>query len=468
MPRVDLFSHWSGVMTGNLSTETDGLTRFSTGAVRGTDANSTRYDLLSSFAIDRVGSWAACRGDGHLRTYRGLAKSGPAYCVVATIKTIGEYVDSEPERRDHLLQAAWWCLSASHFDREGTDDYEGGLPPRGVQGYAEAMAEGAAKYAPRNYESGIPLDNLLNHAARHLWRWLDGDREEDDLGHAAWNLMTAVHMMVQKPEMAEGMRWYQRSEDQEVTESIARLDHDNLVVLPKIKRDVPSKIVASTQDIKGDLRRFAEEVHRNSVGLYGVDENGNSRTPGVAPMVVTATINPIDGDQVLRRLDNMDAPELGCPDPIRESEKGESARYRAVPRDAVVLQNDDGSLVLTKAWVNRFGPANAESRLGWKRTSELGNYCVPPFHVLGSHPNFQVKVVPSDGVVSGKIATDVHRAWWQSLPNGARKGSVIVEDKERLWVDTEDLDFNGRNPPDGWTHYDVSRNLVSPILKVAL
>lgn len=66
---------------------------------------------------------------------------------------------------------------------------------------AEAMAHGASKYGEGNWTLGMPVKFLLNHALAHVYNWLDGDRSEDHLGHAAANLLMACHSLEKWPEL---------------------------------------------------------------------------------------------------------------------------------------------------------------------------------------------------------------------------------------------------------------------------
>jgi len=63
------------------------------------------------------------------------------------------------------------------------------------------MAEGAEKYGERNWEKGMPVKFLLNHALAHIYEFLAGDRSEDHLGHAAANLLMACHSQESWPEI---------------------------------------------------------------------------------------------------------------------------------------------------------------------------------------------------------------------------------------------------------------------------
>jgi hypothetical protein len=67
------------------------------------------------------------------------------------------------------------------------------VSPIGLREVARACAEGAQKYSDFNWERGMPVNDLLNHAIAHVYQFLAGDRSEPHLGHAAWNLLAAIH-----------------------------------------------------------------------------------------------------------------------------------------------------------------------------------------------------------------------------------------------------------------------------------
>jgi len=75
------------------------------------------------------------------------------------------------------------------------------ITPIGLRRLAETYAEGAAKFGQFNWENGMPVTDLLNHAIAHVYKFLGGDRSEDHLAHAAWNLLGAIHSMEQWPEL---------------------------------------------------------------------------------------------------------------------------------------------------------------------------------------------------------------------------------------------------------------------------
>jgi hypothetical protein len=77
------------------------------------------------------------------------------------------------------------------------------ITPVGLRRLAETYAEGAKKYAPRNWEKGIPASNLLNHLINHIEQWRSGDRSEDHLAHAAWGLFALMHFETLRPDLID-------------------------------------------------------------------------------------------------------------------------------------------------------------------------------------------------------------------------------------------------------------------------
>jgi len=77
------------------------------------------------------------------------------------------------------------------------------IPVLGLARLARTCAEGAARYGVGNWLRGIPVSDLLNHAIRHLYLYLAGDKTEDHLAHAAWNILAACHMEMAQPDMKD-------------------------------------------------------------------------------------------------------------------------------------------------------------------------------------------------------------------------------------------------------------------------
>ena len=75
------------------------------------------------------------------------------------------------------------------------------ISPIGLQALAETYAEGAKKFGHFNWENGMPAADMLNHALTHVYKFLGGDRAENHLAHAAWNILGAIHSLEKWPEL---------------------------------------------------------------------------------------------------------------------------------------------------------------------------------------------------------------------------------------------------------------------------
>ena len=67
------------------------------------------------------------------------------------------------------------------------------IPPIALKALAIHYERGAKKYEDRNWELGLPLSRHLNSALRHLQDFLAGDREEDHLSAAVFNIFAITH-----------------------------------------------------------------------------------------------------------------------------------------------------------------------------------------------------------------------------------------------------------------------------------
>ena len=93
-----------------------------------------------------------------------------------------------------------------NFDTGATRDKSQGkgrydlITPIGVKRLARVYERGAVNHGDRNWEKGIPLSRCMESAIRHIYQYLEGMRDEDHLGQAAWNLFAAMHVeeMVQR------------------------------------------------------------------------------------------------------------------------------------------------------------------------------------------------------------------------------------------------------------------------------
>ena len=63
--------------------------------------------------------------------------------------------------------------------------------------------EGAEKYGRFNYLKGIPLSSFLDSAERHLAKYITGWDDEDHLAAVAFNILGALQMEEEHPEMCD-------------------------------------------------------------------------------------------------------------------------------------------------------------------------------------------------------------------------------------------------------------------------
>lgn len=67
------------------------------------------------------------------------------------------------------------------------------IPPAAIFAIARVFEEGAKKYEARNFEKGIPLSRYIDSALRHIYKHLEGYRDEPNMAQAAWNIIAYIH-----------------------------------------------------------------------------------------------------------------------------------------------------------------------------------------------------------------------------------------------------------------------------------
>lgn len=77
------------------------------------------------------------------------------------------------------------------------------LPWQAIHQVAIHCERGAIKYGERNVDKGIPIHSLVDSAIRHLSRYLQAENDENHLAAAAWNVLWAIWMEKEKPEMQD-------------------------------------------------------------------------------------------------------------------------------------------------------------------------------------------------------------------------------------------------------------------------
>ena len=68
---------------------------------------------------------------------------------------------------------------------------------------SKQFEDGANKYKPRNWESGILLHCYIDSALRHYIKYCRGDKDEPHDRAVCWNLLCAIWTQKHKPEMID-------------------------------------------------------------------------------------------------------------------------------------------------------------------------------------------------------------------------------------------------------------------------
>lgn len=86
--------------------------------------------------------------------------------------------------------------------REGKGRYDL-LSPISLKRLAVHMENGIKKYGERNWEKGQPLMRYLDSALRHIQVYIEGNREEDHMAAAMWNIHGFIHTqtMIERGEL---------------------------------------------------------------------------------------------------------------------------------------------------------------------------------------------------------------------------------------------------------------------------
>ena len=87
------------------------------------------------------------------------------------------------------------------------------ISPHALNALARRHMVGRRKYGDKNANEianlndpsrGIPGRSLVDHLYYHLNQWRAGDRSDDHLGGALWNLAMLVHYSAERPDLLEG------------------------------------------------------------------------------------------------------------------------------------------------------------------------------------------------------------------------------------------------------------------------
>lgn len=77
------------------------------------------------------------------------------------------------------------------------------LPWFAIGEVAKHCELGAIKYGERNVDKGIPQHSFIDSAFRHLSKYMQGEKDENHLVAAAWNILFAIQNETVYPELQD-------------------------------------------------------------------------------------------------------------------------------------------------------------------------------------------------------------------------------------------------------------------------
>jgi len=178
-------------------------TTFQSGAERSNDRAKVAYHLIRSHQyVCCIAAYCTNTTSLILRIRKDLSGQNRT-ALKKVIQQCAYYVYLYLDEKDnqaafiHLECAVIHLAEALAFDNE--PHINNTIPSIFFQKVAEAFYEGAVKYKPYNCEKGFPIADVANHLLAHLFKAvevIDGvsTSDEDDLGHAAWNLCQIMQL----------------------------------------------------------------------------------------------------------------------------------------------------------------------------------------------------------------------------------------------------------------------------------
>lgn len=91
---------------------------------------------------------------------------------------------------------------SSRSDRSGKGRFDL-IPPCAIKRLALRYEGGAVAHGSRNWEKGMSVERCYDSAVRHLLQWGDGQKDEDHLAAAMWNLCAIMYMEEKMPEFVD-------------------------------------------------------------------------------------------------------------------------------------------------------------------------------------------------------------------------------------------------------------------------
>ena len=116
------------------------------------------------------------------------------------------------------------------------------LPAKALLRLSLLYEEGAKKYGRFNYLKGIPLSSFIDSAERHLIKYIAGWDDEDHLAAAAFNILGALQMEEERPDMCDlewrkGKQEFHYPTEENKTTYILNKDEPNQMKIDLVKTD---------------------------------------------------------------------------------------------------------------------------------------------------------------------------------------------------------------------------------------
>lgn len=164
----------------------------------GTDCLGKQKVMIKHFTQGRV--FASSPDEAAMQIRDRHKEYDGGLTVLEAFKQLGWYEYTiELTTRDAMMTAIKDSGHRREFDTGAVRDMQEGkgrfdlVPPLALMRLARHYEAGAKKYGERNWEKGIPNSSFIDSAIRHMMQYLAGDRSEDHLAAAAFNVFGIMH-----------------------------------------------------------------------------------------------------------------------------------------------------------------------------------------------------------------------------------------------------------------------------------
>lgn len=111
-----------------------------------------------------------------------------------------EVINNEPLEKMKLDGVEVEYITGAKRVEASIPDYTG-IPPFILRRLAMVFEEGRVKYTERNWTKGLPTSSTINHLLEHLFKWMEGERQEDHLAKVMWGIVCLMYTERYHPEL---------------------------------------------------------------------------------------------------------------------------------------------------------------------------------------------------------------------------------------------------------------------------